>query len=178
MNLTERTIEKKQIMDGKVIKVEKHIVTLPNGKESVREVVKHPGAVAILAVKDKKILFVEQFRKAMEKCLIEIPAGKVESGEERINTAKRELEEETGYTTQQLSLLNEFYVSPGFCDEYISLYYTDTLIASSMLSPDEDEFVNHHWLTLDEALQWVDEGRIEDAKTIIAILNYQLKMRK
>lgn len=178
MDLTERTIEKKQIMDGKVIKVEKHIVTLPNGRETVREVVKHPGAVAILAVKDDKILFVEQFRKAMEKCLIEIPAGKVESGEERINTAKRELEEETGYTTQQLSLLNEFYVSPGFCDEYISLYYTDTLIASNMLSPDEDEFVNHHWLTLDEALQWIDEGRIEDAKTIIAILNYQLKMRK
>lgn len=178
MDLTERTIEKKQIMDGKVIKVEKHIVTLPNGKETVREVVKHPGAVAILAVKDKKILFVEQFRKAMEKCLIEIPAGKVESGEERIDTAKRELEEETGYTSQQLSLLNEFYVSPGFCDEYISLYYTDTLISSSMLSPDEDEFVIHHWLTLDEALQWIDEGRIEDAKTIIAILNYQLKMRK
>ncbi|UTH01414.1 NUDIX hydrolase [Macrococcoides canis] len=178
MDLTERTIEKKQIMDGKVIKVEKHIVTLPNGRETVREVVKHPGAVAILAVKDDKILFVEQFRKAMEKCLIEIPAGKVESGEERINTAKRELEEETGYTTQQLSLLNEFYVSPGFCDEYISLYYTDTLIASSMFSPDEDEFVIHHWLTLDEALQWIDEGRIEDAKTIIAILNYQLKMRK
>lgn len=178
MDLTERTIEKKQIMDGKVIKVEKHIVTLPNGRETVREVVKHPGAVAILAVKDDKILFVEQFRKAMEKCLIEIPAGKVESGEERINTAKRELEEETGYTTQQLSLLNEFYVSPGFCDEYISLYYTDTLIASNMLSPDEDEFVNHHWLTLDEALQWIDEGRIEDAKTIIAILNYKLKMRK
>ena len=67
MDLTERTIDKTQIFDGKVIKVEEHIVTLPNGKEAVREVVKHPGAVAILAVKDNKILFVEQFRKAMEK---------------------------------------------------------------------------------------------------------------
>ena len=178
MDLTERTIDKTQIFDGKVIKVEEHIVTLPNGKETVREVVKHPGAVAILAVKDNKILFVEQFRKAMEKCLIEVPAGKVEPGEERIETARRELEEETGYTPLQLSLLKEFYVSPGFCDEFISLYYTDTLVTSDVLSPDEDEFVIHHWLTLDEALRWIDEGKIEDAKTIIAILNYQLKLRK
>lgn len=178
MDLTEHTLQKELIMDGKVIKVEKHRVTLPNQKESIREVVKHPGAVAILAVKDGKILFVEQFRKALEHTLIEIPAGKVEYGEERMKTAKRELEEETGYTSEQLSLMHEFYVSPGFCDEYISLYFTDTLVESDELEPDDDEFVKHHWLTLDEAIKWMKEGKIEDAKTIIALMHFQLEQNK
>lgn len=178
MDLTEHTIEKELIMDGKVIKVEKHRVSLPNQKESIREVVKHPGAVAILAVKDGKILFVEQYRKALEHTLIEIPAGKVEIGEDRMNTAKRELEEETGYTSKQLSLVHEFYVSPGFCDEFISLYFTDTLVESGELIPDDDEFVKHYWLTFDEASQWIKEGKIKDAKTMIALMHFQLEKNK
>ncbi|MCU7556790.1 NUDIX hydrolase [Macrococcus capreoli] len=169
MDLTERTIHKEAIMNGKVITVEKHRVALPNGKESVREVVLHPGAVAIIAMKDHKLLLVEQFRKAMESSLIELPAGKVEPGEPRCNTALRELEEETGYTSNAMELVSEFYVSPGFCDEFISLYQAGDLIESNTLEADDDEFVIKHWLTLEEANDWIRQGKIKDAKTIIAI---------
>ncbi|WP_414046346.1 NUDIX hydrolase [Macrococcus equi] len=177
MDFTEKTISKDLIMKGKVLTVERHRVTLPNGKESLREVVKHPGAVAIIAIKDDKILLVEQYRKALEDTLIEIPAGKVEAGEDRRNTALRELEEETGYTSKEMELINEFYVSPGFCNEFISLFKAGDLIESNNLVADDDEFVEKHWLSFDEADQWIKEGKIIDAKTIIAIQSLMINIQ-
>lgn len=177
MDLTERTLSKETILDGKVLKVERHTVALPNGKESTREVVLHPGAVAIIAMKNNKILLVEQFRKATEDNLIEIPAGKVDPGEARRDTALRELEEETGYTSKTMELVNEFYVSPGFCDEFISLYEAGELIESNTLAADDDEFVVKHWLSVQEANEWIKQGKIKDAKTIIAIQYLLLSMQ-
>lgn len=177
MDLTETTMTKETIMDGKVITVEKHQVTLPNGNTTSREVVLHPGAVAIIAQKDNKLLLVEQFRKATEETLIELPAGKVDAGEDREITALRELEEETGYTSDEINLIYNFYVSPGFCNEYISLYRAGHLIESNTLEADDDEFVIKHWLTLDEAISWVESGKIKDAKTVIAIQYLQLSMQ-
>ncbi|WP_414043003.1 NUDIX hydrolase [Macrococcus sp. EM39E] len=177
MDLTERTISKELILDGRVLRVERHQVELPNGKESMREVVLHPGAVAIIAMKNNKLLLVEQYRKAPEVNLIEIPAGKVDPGEERRNTALRELEEETGFTSKTMELVNEFYVSPGFCDEYISLYEAGELIESNTLKADDDEFVVKHWLSIQEANEWIKQGKIKDAKTIIAIQYLLLSMK-
>jgi ADP-ribose pyrophosphatase len=176
MTFEERTISMEEIYKGRIITVQKHNVTLPNGHTTTREVVKHPGAVAILAIHEDKVLLIRQFRKAMEEVLIEIPAGKVEPGERRDDTARRELEEETGYTSDHLTHVYDFYVSPGFCDELISLYVTDQLIPSTELTADEDEFVEEMWVPVDEVNHLLLSGQAKDAKTILALqyllLNY------
>ncbi len=168
----ERTIASESIFNGKVIKLQVDEVVLPDGKTSKREIVKHPGAVAIIPVtKDNKILFVEQYRKPLEKTLVEIPAGKLEPGEKPETTAKRELEEETGFTTNELSFLTSFYTSPGFADEIIHLYVTNDLIPlEEKVAGDEDEFVEILELSLEEAEQLVKEQRIHDVKTAYAVL--------
>lgn len=98
-------------------------VELPDGKIAKRELIKHPGAVAIIAVTDEgKIVMVEQFRKALERNIVEIPAGKLEKGEEPLASAARELEEETGYVCETLELVTSFYTSPGFADEIVYVY--------------------------------------------------------
>jgi len=168
----EKTIATEKIFDGKIISLQVDDVTLPNGKTSKRELVKHPGAVAVIPVtKDNKIVFVEQYRKPLEKSIIEIPAGKLENGEEPKATAIRELEEETGYTTNELSFITSFYTSPGFADELLYIYITDQLKAlEHPVEGDEDEFVEIVELTLEEAKQYVEEERIHDAKTNYAVL--------
>src|SRR5690625_1542581 len=171
----EKTISTEKVFDGKVITVQVDDVRLPNGKTSKRELVKHPGAVAVIPItKNKKILFVEQYRKALEKSLVEIPAGKLEQGENPEMTAIRELEEETGYTTNKLTYVTSFYTSPGFADEVIHIYLTDELeLLEEPVAGDEDEFVELVELTLSEAEKYVKEQRIHDAKTNYAILYLQ-----
>lgn len=168
----EKTIQSESIFNGKIIDVQVDDVLLPNGKTSKRELVKHPGAVAVIAItKEKKILFVEQYRKPLERSIVEIPAGKLEAGEKPENTAIRELEEETGYTTSRLQYVTSFYTSPGFADEVIHLYYTDEVYKLEEEVPgDEDEFVEVIELTLSEAKQYEKEQRIYDAKTNYAVL--------
>ncbi|MGJ9456896.1 NUDIX hydrolase [Oceanobacillus sp. CF4.6] len=168
----EKTIKSEKIFNGKVINLQVDEVTLPNGKTSSRELIKHPGAVAVIPItKDNKIILVEQYRKPLERSLIEIPAGKLENNENPLAAGVRELEEETGYTTNDLSFVTSFYTSPGFADELMYMYITDQLV--KMDNPpqgDDDEFVEVHELTLDEAKQYVIEERIHDAKTNYAIL--------
>lgn len=177
MNLEEKTLSTKQIFEGKIISVQVDTVQLPNGEQSTRELVKHPGAVAVIPVtKNGKIIMVRQFRKALEKEIIEIPAGKLELGEAPEVTATRELEEETGYTTKQLQYVQSFYTSPGFADEIIYLYYTDQLepmIDEAEL--DEDEFVEVMEVSLDEAETFMKEEKIHDAKTVFALMFLKLK---
>lgn len=168
----EKTIKSEKIFNGKIINLQVDDVTLPNGKTAKRELVRHPGAVAVIPItKDNKIIFVEQYRKPLEKSLIEIPAGKLDSNENPLAAAVRELEEETGYTTNDLSFVTSFYTSPGFADEIVHIYVTDQLV--KMDNPpngDDDEFVEVLELTLDEAKEYVIEERIHDAKTNYAIL--------
>jgi len=168
----ETTINSENIFDGKVIQLQVDEVTLPNGKKSKRELIKHSGAVAVIPItKDNKIVLVEQYRKPLEKPLVEIPAGKLEKGEDPKAAAIRELEEETGYTTKDLSMITSFYSSPGFADELVTIYITDQLEKVENPAPvDEDEFLEVLELTLDEAKQYVEEERIHDAKTNYAIL--------
>lgn len=173
----ETTLKSEKIFNGKVIRLQVDDVELPNGKTSKREIIKHPGAVAILALtSDNKIILVEQYRKPMERALVEIPAGKLEPGEVPELTAVRELEEETGYACEKLEHIISFYTSPGFADELVHLYLAKGLQKKdNPKSADEDEFVELLEVTLDEAIQLIEAKKIYDAKTAYAIQYLQLK---
>lgn len=174
----ERTIQSTPIFDGKVISLKVDEVTLPNGATSKREIINHPGAVAVIAItENNKILVVEQYRKALERSIIEIPAGKLEKGEQPIVTARRELEEETGYTTDDLQFVQAFATSPGFADEIIHIYVAKNLKKLEVAAElDEDEFVELMEISLEEAEAMVADNRIYDAKTAFAILWLKLTM--
>ncbi len=173
----EKTIETESIYNGKVISLQVDDVELPDGKTSKRELVKHPGAVAILALtQEDKIVMVEQYRKPLERSLIEIPAGKLEPGEEPKQTAMRELEEETGYKTDDLKFVTSFATSPGFADEVIHIYLAKNIEkAENKLEGDDDEFVELIEVTVEEAEQFEKEERIWDAKTAYAVLYAKAK---
>src|SRR5699024_459531 len=129
---------------------------------------------------DDKIIFVEQYRKPLERSLIEIPAGKLEPNEQPEITALRELEEETGYTTKKLDYITSFYTSPGFADEIMHIYYTNSITRlENPAELDDDEFVVVHYLTFVEAEQLIFEQKINDAKTVYSLMNIKNKrMRK
>ncbi|TDF99265.1 NUDIX hydrolase [Paenibacillus piri] len=169
----ETTVSSQPIFQGKVISLQVDTVTLPNGQTATREIVKHPGAVAVLALVDDRLLVVEQYRKPMDKTLIEIPAGKLEPGEDPVEAAQRELEEETGYRCKTLKPLCSFYTSPGFADELLYIYVADEL-EKGRAQLDEDEFLDCMSITLEQAQQYIREGRIGDAKTITAVYAWQL----
>lgn len=174
----EKTIHSESIFKGKVISLKVDDVKLPNGETGKREIINHPGAVAVIAItEDNKILFVEQYRKALERSIIEIPAGKMEKGEEPIVTARRELEEETGYTSDDFRFVQAFATSPGFADEVIHIYVAEKLKKLDIpVDLDEDEFVELMEVTLEEAEAMVADGRIYDAKTAFAVLWVKMKM--
>ncbi len=167
----EKTLSTNKIFDGKIVSLQVDEVSLPNGKTSKRELVKHPGAVAVIALNgEKELILVEQYRKPLELSILEIPAGKIEPNEEPKVTALRELEEETGYTTKNLSYITSFYTSPGFADEIIHIYYTDQLEQlSTPVLGDEDEFVEVHILSQEKIKQAISNQDIFDAKTLYAI---------
>jgi len=168
----ERTIRTEKIFGGKMISLQVDDVTLPNGQTSKREIVKHPGAVAVIPVNSEgKVVFVEQYRKPLDRSIIEIPAGKIEQNEDPEITAIRELEEETGYTANKLNYVTSFYTSPGFANEIIHIYYTDDINKlAEPVAGDDDEFVEIIKLTLEEAEQFVKEKKIYDAKTMYALI--------
>ncbi|WP_341302065.1 NUDIX hydrolase [Lysinibacillus sp. FSL H8-0500] len=168
----EKTIETTPIYDGRIIKLQIDDVTLPNGQTAKREIIKHPGAVAVIAVTDEgKLVLVEQYRKALERSIIEIPAGKLEPGEEPVVTAHRELEEETGYGARSLRFLQAFATSPGFADEVIYLFVAKGLYKIDQKADlDEDEFVELLEVSLEEAQQMIVDQRIYDAKTAFAVV--------
>lgn len=176
MKLTEETISKELIYDGRIIKLEKHQVALPDGQTSEREVVLHNGAVSVLAITpENEVLVVEQYRKAMEKTLTEIPAGKLEIGEDRKSAALRELEEETGYIANKLELIGEVYGCPGFCNEKVSIYIAKDL-KEGQVNLDADEFLHLNKIPIENIQSLLSTHKIEDAKTMIAfqylLLNY------
>ncbi|RLQ92608.1 NUDIX hydrolase [Planomicrobium sp. Y74] len=168
----EKTISSERIYEGKIINLKVDEVSLPNGRTSKRELIEHPGAVAILAITpENKIIMVEQYRKALERSIIEVPAGKLEKGEAPETTAMRELEEETGYTADSLELIQSFSTSPGFADEVVHLFLAKGLHeAGPGAVLDEDEFVELMEVSIEEAEEMMQDNRIYDAKTAFAIL--------
>ncbi|MED4223711.1 NUDIX hydrolase [Neobacillus cucumis] len=176
-NLIEKTIKSEEVFSGRIISLHLQDVELPNGKQAKREIIKHPGAVAVIAITDeKRIVLVEQYRKALERTIVEIPAGKLEKGEVPEICAKRELEEETGYECRTLELVTSFYTSPGFADEIVHVYLAKGLTKKEdAASLDEDEFVNLEEITLEQAKEYIKEQKIFDAKTIFAVQYLQLQ---
>lgn len=176
-NLSEELIESKTIYQGNIVTVLLDTVSLPNNKVASREVVRHPGAVCILAITDEdNVVLVNQYRHPCGSEVLEIPAGKLDiAGESPEQCAYRELAEETPYTAQSMQLIQGFYTAPGFCDEYMYLYRAHNLSANNTALADEDEFVEI--VTLSKTAAWaaIREQRIKDAKTLIALQHWLLE---
>ena len=170
-------LDSKLIYDGKVIRVVKDKVLCPNGNESYREIIHHNGGAGILCINEKEeILLIRQYRYAYNEVLYEIPAGKLEVGENPYDAAIRELEEETANKASSLELLGRIYPTCGYSDEIIYLYLAkNTIITKTNF--DEDEFIESSFYSLDKVLDMIKEGIIVDAKTICAIEYYLLKKR-
>lgn len=169
--MREETIGSEQIFNGRIINVRVDKVMLPNGRTSTREIVEHPGAVAIVAVtKEQELLFVKQYRKPVDEILLEIPAGKLEKGEDPAVCAARELAEETGYKPESLRFLYEFYTSAGFSNEKMYLYLAEG-VTPAAANPDEDEFIEVEKVKLKDLPALLVSGRIRDAKSLIGVLH-------
>lgn len=167
--LKEPTVASEKIFQGKVITMQVDTVKLPNGDQATREIVRHPGAVAVLAVTDEeRVVLVRQYRKPCDRVLLEIPAGKLEPGEEPLACAKRELLEETGYKAKEWIHLHSMFTSPGFADEYIHLYAAKELTPGDQ-QLDNDEFLNVLEVAPGEVEQLMERQEVADAKTITAL---------
>ena len=167
--MKERKLSSEMKFDGKLIKVTYDIAEV-NGKEAWREVVHHPGASAVVAIdEDNRIIMEKQFRYALNDYLLEIPAGKLDAGEDPLVCAKRELEEETGIIASEWISLGTIATSPGFCNEVIHLYVAKGL-SKGEIHWDEDEYVEVERYTFDELLQRISEETIKDSKTLSALL--------
>ena len=170
MDMTEKTLESREVYRGRILRVREDRVRLPNGKEGVREVVEHPGGVAILAIdSEDRVLLVRQYRYPFERVLTEIPAGKREPGEPPFITAQRELQEEVGAPADTWTELGTLIPSPGCYGETLYLYMAQDLHFGAT-HPDEDEFLEPLRVPLDEAVRQCMDGTLTDAKTVAAIL--------
>ena len=169
MNLHEETIKEDLIYKGNFFELINVDVKLPNGKIGNRDIIKHPGACAIIPfLDDNTIILIEQFRKAIDSTLLEIPAGKLEADENIAICAKRELEEETGYVADNIEYLGKIALAPGYCDEYIHLYKATGLTLKEKHC-DEDEFTIVKSFAVDQVKKMVRAGEIVDSKTICAL---------
>ncbi|UQS85539.1 NUDIX hydrolase [Apilactobacillus apisilvae] len=181
MNLEEKVIKVEPKYKGSIIDVEKQTVKLPNGDTSTRDVVHHSKAVGILVItKSNKMLLERQWRAPISKSTLEIPAGKVDNRDDTSkHAAIRELNEETRYHANNLKRITGFYSTVGFSDEYMDLYMaTDLEPVSDELPRDQGEYLNIDEYTLEEAMNLIDSGKIEDAKTITAIFYWKLLQKK
>lgn len=169
MDFTEKTLNSEIVYNGKVVTVLRDNAEISDGTTSLREVVKHSGGVVILALKEDKILFVKQFRYPLKKVLTELPAGKLEKGEEPLCAAKRELEEETGYRAEKWTDLGYIYTSPGYSDEKLYLYKAENLQFIEC-NPDFGEILQPCEYKKEDVLTMIKNGEISDAKTICALM--------
>jgi len=178
LDLTERKLESEKLYDGKIVKLFRDVVELPNGKTALREVVRHPGGVIILPIDDAgNVHLVRQFRYAYDRAILEIPAGKLEYGEEPLSAARRELEEEIGAKAESWVPLGDIWPTPGFCDEVQHLWLARGLTFGKT-NPDEDEFLEQVQLPFAQAFAMAADGRMQDGKSVVAILRAALLMEE
>lgn len=170
MELFEKTVEKNYVYEGRIINVRCDKAELHNGNPCTREVVEHNGGVCVAAVTENdELIFVRQFRYPYMEVVLELPAGKLEKGEDPFEAGKRELEEETGTVAAKYYDLGKFYPTPGYCGEIIHLYAAAELTATNM-NPDEDEFLEVEKIKIDKAVDMVINNEIRDGKTIALIM--------
>ena len=168
--MEEVTLKSTPIYNGRIVKLDLLEVRLPDGKEAKREIIRHPGAVAMVALDaQKKVLLVRQFRAAAGKILVEIPAGTLNPGEQPLACAQRELQEETGFRAGKFQPLGGIYTAPGYTSEFIHLFYA-TELSESRLAHDDDEFIEVLHVTMSEALAMIDRGDIADGKSVAGLL--------
>ena len=169
-DLAARPLTEDVAWTGRIFNVDRLRVELPDGRVAIRDVVRHPGAVAIVALtEDGRICLVRQYRTALGRVTVEIPAGKLAPGEDPLECAGRELLEETGMSAEKIAFLTTIATSDGFCDELIHIYMA-TGLEFSRSDPDADEFINVDLVPLEELVDAVLDGRIEDAKTVVGAL--------
>lgn len=173
MDYTEKTVRKHYVYEGKIIKVRRDEATLPNGEPCIRELVEHSGGASVLYIEDGKVLLVRQFRYAYGESIYEIPAGKLELGEDPKVAAARELEEEAGVRAGRLELLFTLYPTPGYTNEKIYIYraYDCQKVQSHL---DEGEFLDAEYIPLERAKEMLENGELTDGKTIVALQAYFL----
>lgn len=169
-DFTEKTLSEKKAFDGKFIKASVYDVELSDGKKAIREVMHHPGGVVVVAQKDENtILMVKQYRYPVKQVMLELPAGRLEIGEDPDLAIVRELEEETGYVAKTWKSLGFIYTTPGICDEKLYLYYATDLEFKKQ-NPDDGEIIEFFEYNLDEVFTMIKNGEINDAKTICALM--------
>lgn len=167
-HLREERISGEDIYGGIFLQMKRDKISLPDGQEAVREYLTHPGAVAILAIlNDDRVLLERQYRYPVAKACIEIPAGKLEIGEDHLLCAKRELEEETGYTAKKWSYIRRIHPVISYSTELIDIYLAEDLVAGKS-QLDDEEFLDVFAVPLEQLLAWVENGDITDVKTTIS----------
>ena len=170
VELHEKILSEECAWKGKILDVHRLEVELPNGHRSARDIVRHPGAAAVVALTESgKIVLVRQYRTAIDRVTVEIPAGKLDPGEDPLDCAKRELKEETGFAAGKIAYLTTIATSCGFSDELIHIYLA-TQLSFEGARPDDDEFLNVDLVPVKELVDAVLDGKIEDAKTIVGAL--------
>lgn len=178
MDLTEKTVESSLVYRGLIVNVRRDKALLPDGRPCEREVVEHGGAVALAALTDSgELLFVRQFRYPYGQTVLELPAGKLEAGEDPLEAGKRELLEETGASAGRYMPLGVYYPSPGYCTEVIHLFAAFGLTFTGA-SPDEDEFLEIERIPLATAVNQVLAGEIRDGKTQTAVLKLAMLLER
>lgn len=169
-SLAEETISSETVYQGRLVNLRVDTVRLSNGRVSTREVVQHPGAVAIVPVlPDLNVVLVEQFRQAAGKVLLEIPAGTLDPGEDPLACLERELREEVGYSPGVVEHLFSSYLAPGYSSEMLHCYLATDLIPSPG-TPDRDEVLYTRQMPLEQAAEMVLRGEVQDAKTVCGVL--------
>ncbi len=172
----EKTIDSKQIFKGRVLEFKLDTVELPDGSTASRELVCHPGGVAVVPVDNEGYVYlVRQYRKPYDEAVLEIPAGKRDLGEEPLVGAKRELAEETGLVAEEYIDLGKFYPTPGYTDEVIYLYLAKNL-KQGEAHPDEDEYVEEEKIHIDTLVDMIMNNEIKDGKTIAAVLKAKIHL--
>ncbi len=170
----EKTLASKLIFDGRAVRLRIDTVQMSDGRETTREIVEHDDAVAIVAIDaDDNVLLVDQFRKPIERELLEIPAGGIDSGEDAEAAVRRELQEETGYLPGKLESLGGFYSSPGYCTEYLHLYLATDLTPSRLYAEDTED-ISLIRVPVSQVPALIASGRICDAKSIAGLLAVEL----
>ena len=173
----EKTLSSRVIYDGQAVRLRVDTVRVPSGRETTREIVEHADCVAIVAIDDSdNVLLVNQFRKSVDRELLEIPAGGIEAGEDPVATVRREMREETGYLPRKVESLGGFYSTPGYCTEYLYLYLAADLTPNP-LQAEDTESIKLMKVPLNQIPSLIESGSICDAKSIAGLLIY-LERRK